>query len=637
MSIYKIYRQQNAIIRIGIFTYIIKFIALAQYYLTDEAVGDASLSLINALIFNFAFSGMIFGVLLLLWHLATSIRELFNFTAFLFSFVTIIISMTDLFLIRFTGMRFSPSIIKTYGIDYITSPDVLLTLFDNPVLSVALILMLVGIILMFVFYKKLMTNKEKISYKIKNVSSSTLTFIALWLLISNINSSYYLSARPAEIAFLKPSSYYGKTALKFDESNQNRLNRLIEEYFGKTIIDEQYPLFSIKDSDSTRIINNKPDIFLIMIESLRGLELSYLNDIDPASTPTIDSLSEVGITFTKFTSNGYPTDDGMFSIHTSILPHYNRKGIRDNVDTKYSSIPIILRSNGYKTGMVSAVEPFKPMIAWYQKWYDDFSYECEGNHCNEYETFQVSKKWVEKQDSMMHNKPLFYYLHTNDLHHPFYTRFTIKSDSAGHKYYSNEVPEKIENLRDRYKQTLASTDFALGEFLYFLSQRKNKDNTLIIFLGDHGKEAGEVFKRGTRLYPMNAMMLSGAIISGPKELVGSPRIEEFPVSGVDILPTLIGALNLDLSYASWGSSMLKNEGNKISINVRPGGLRYNWGDSSLYINSYNPNDYWASTFFNGPNDKTSYQSPALNEKAKDIYDLVQYGSYLIEEDKLIKR
>lgn len=636
MSFYKKYKQQNAIIRIAIFTYLIKAIALTQYYLTDDSVGDIALSLTNSLIYNFIFSGMIFGILLFLWHLLTPIQELFNFTAFLFTFITIIISMMDLFLIRFAGMRFSPSIIKTYGIDYISSPDVLLTLFDNPVLSLVTILILIGIILMFIFYKKIMSNKEIIFYQTKKITFITTLFTVMWLLISNINSSYYLSARPAEITFLKISSYTGKTALKFNKATKYKSNRMIETYFGKKIIDEEYPLLNINKSDTSKTTNEYPDIFFIMIESLRGLELSYLNKIDPANTPTIDSLSKSGVTFIKFTSNGYPTDDGMFSAHTSILPHYNRKNIRDNVNTKYNSIPNILHNIGYKTGMISAVKPFKPMIAWYQKWYEDFSYKCGGSHCNEYELFQKSKEWVLKQDSIQHNKPLFYYSHTNDLHYPYYTRFSIKSDSTGNKYYSEDVPEKIEDLRSRYKKTLETTDFALGKFLYFLSQRKNKDNTLIIFFGDHGKEAGEVFKRGTRLYPMNAMMLSGAIISGPKKLIGTSRIEDFPVSGVDILPTLVNVLNLDIVYASWGNNMLENKGNKNSINIRPGGLRYNWGDSSLYINSYNPNDYWVSTFFNSPNDKTSFQSSVLNQKARDIYNLVQYGSYLIEEDKLIK-
>lgn len=636
MSLYKKYKQQNAILRIAVLTILIKFVLLIQYYLTDDAVGDVTLSLVNALVFNFFYSSMLFGFLLLLWHLLTPIRELFNFTAFFLFFVSTLISMIDLFLIRFTGMRFSPSIIKTYGLNYITSPDVILTLLDNPVLSVATVLVFTGIILLFVFYKKIMKNKNIMSLEIKNIAITSVVITIIWLIISNINSSYYLMARPAEITFFKTSSYAGKTALEFNEEDQERSNRLIEKYLRKKILDKNRPFLCINKSDTARKIDKQPDVFLIMIESLRGLELSFINQIDPAYTPTIDSLAKSGVVFPKFTSNGYPTDDGMFSTHTSILPHYNRKNVRDNVDTKYSSVPKILNNNGYKTGMISAVKPFDPMIEWYEKWYEDFTYECNGVHCNEYETFESTRKWILEQDSAKHGKPLFYYVHTNDLHYPYNTRFTIKEDSSGNKSYSDEQPEKIESLRERYKKTLESTDFALGKFLYFLSQRENKNNTLIVFVGDHGKEAEEVFKRGTRLYPMNAMMITGAVISGPSEYIGEPRVENFPASGVDILPTLVGALNLDLQFASWGKNMLNAHEEKISINVRPGGLRYNWGDSSLYINSYNPNDYWVSTFFDSPNDKTNYQSPALNQKAAEIYDLIQYNSFLIEEDRLIK-
>ena len=637
MSLYNNYKQQNAIIRIAIFTFLVKAIALSQYYLTDEAVGDAGLSLMNSLLYNFVFSGMIYGMLLLLWHLLTPIRELFNFSAFIYTFFTVLISLGDLFIIRFTGMRFSPSIINTYGIDYIASPDVLLTLMDNLVLTVIMILVFLGVILMFIFYKKIMNNTDIILYKNVRVVIFTLTFSGSWLVVSNIGSSYYFSARPAEITFLLPSSYKGKTAKEFNESDQVRINQLLEKYLGRSIENNNLPFLRTFRADTSRSVEEYPDVFFIMIESLRGLELSFINEQDPANTPALDSLAKTGVTFSKFMSNGYPTDDGMFPAHTSVLPHYNRKNVRDNSDTRYSSLPKTLQENGYKTGMISAVKPFDPMLEWFEKWYEDVDYQCESGHCNEYETFEKAQNWIIEQDSLPVRKPLFYYVHTNDLHHPFYTRFSFTTDSSGNSSYLNEQPKKERELRKRYKKTLESTDFALGEFLKFLAKRDKKDNTLIIFLGDHGKEAEEVFKRGTRLYPMTAMMLTGAVISGPEKYIGKPRKVNYPTSSVDVLPTVVSILNLEMKIATLGSNMLSTQGIRTSINVRPGGLRYNWGDSSLFINSYNPNDYWATTFEDNTNDKTDFKSQSLRKKAKEIYDLVQYNSFLIEEDKLLEK
>jgi phosphoglycerol transferase MdoB-like AlkP superfamily enzyme len=636
MSFYNKYKQQNAIIRIAIFTFLVKAIALSQYYLTEEAVGDAGLSFINALLYNFIFSGMIYGGLLLFWCLFTPIRELFNLSAFIYSLFTVLIFLTDLFIIRFTGMRFSPSIINTYGIDYIASPNVLHTLFDNSVLSLTMIMALLGVILMSVFYKKIINDKDCIKYQNVRVVIVTAIFLGSWVVVSNISSNYYFSTRPAEIAFLLPFSYKRKVAKEFNESEQIRINQLLEKYLGASIKNRDLPLMRTFKMDSSRNLEEYPDVFFIMIESLRGLELSFINGQDPSDTPALDSLSKAGVTFTKFMSNGYPSDDGMFPAHTSILPHYNRKNVRDNSGTRYSSLPKILQEVGYKTGALTAVKPFDSMLEWLEKWYEDVDFQCENGHCNDYEAFEKVQNWIRKQDSLLISKPLFYYVHTNDLHHPFYTRFSFATDMLGNKFYLSEQPEKEKKIRKRYKKTLESTDFALGKFLKYLAKRDKKDNTLIIFLGDHSKEAGDVFKSGTRLYPMNAMVLTGAVISGPEKYIGKPREVKFPTSSVDVLPTVVSSLNLEMNIATWGSNMLSSQRIGTSINVRPGGLRYNWGDSSLFINSSNPNDYWGTTFRDNTNDKTDFKSPALQQKAKEIYDLVQYNSFLIEENKLLE-
>lgn len=642
MSFYNKYKQQNAIIRIVIFTFLVKAIALSQYYLTEDAVGDAGLSFVNALLYNFFFSGMIYGGLLLFWHLLTPIRELFNLSAFIYSLFTVLIFLTDLFLtdlflIRFTGMRFTPSIINTYGIDYIASPNVLQTLFDNSVLSLTMILALLGVILMFVFYKKIMNNKDIVKYQSVRVVIVTTIFLSSWFVASSSSSIYYFSTRPAEIAFLLPSSYKRKVVKEFSELDQIRTNQLLERYLGRLIKNRDLPLMKTFKEDTSKTLEEYPDVFFIMIEYLRGLELSFINEQNPSNTPALDSLSRAGVTFTKFMSNGYPSDDGMFPAHTSILPHYNRKNVSDNSDTKYSSLPEILREVGYKTGVLTAVKPFDSMLKWLEKWYEDVDFQCENGHCNDYEAFGKVQNWIKRQDSLFIRKPLFYYVHTNDLHHPFYTRFSFATDSLGNKFYLKEQSEKEKILRKRYKKTLEATDFALGEFLKYLAKRDKKDNTLIIFLGDHSKEAGDVFKSGTRLYPMNAMVLTGAVISGPKKYIGKPREVNYPTSSVDVLPTVVSSLNLEMNIATWGCNMLSNQGIRTSINVRPGGLRYNWGDSSLFINSYNPNDYWVTTFRDNTNDKNDFESPVLQQKAKEIYDLVQYNSFLIEKNKLLEK
>ena len=139
---------------------------------------------------------------------------------------------------------------------------------------------------------------------------------------------------------------------------------------------------------------------------------------------------------------------------------------------------------------------------------------------------------------------------------------------------------------------------------------------------------------------MNAFMHTGGLISGPEKYIGtSPRIETHPASLVDLLPTIVDMLDLNVEYATWGRSLIAEipDEDRVSILVRPGGIRLNWRDSSLFVNSNNPNDYWVTTFNNKINDRNDFRSENMRIKAKQVYDLVQYGSYLTESDMLLPK
>lgn len=634
MNLFKRLKEIHPIVNIAVITLVLKYGLLIHYYVTDSAIGDVASSLTFALGYHLALSGIVFGVLLLIWYQIKVLRNITSLLVLLYTVVSIILCQADLFLVRFTGMRFTPSILRTYGLDYIFHPDVFNTLFANPLLSATVLILVLSVLSLFIFYKKIMLSVKVKSFTGAQLGMATMGFVGFWFCLLIIDSTYYLQARPPEISFAQYTSYNVRMNVGLDDGYIEENNKNLD-LIGRVPENGDYPLLHQKTS--LEEIDNFPDVILIMIESLRGQELSFVSDTNPVSTPNIDSLLRHSVAFSKFVSNGYPTDDGMFAIHTSIIPHYIKKNVRDNYEVKYKSIPQILSEKGYHNFMYSSVTPFKPMIHWFDQWYDETRYECGGKHCRDNQLFDNTADWLKTYDEDTSAKPLFMYLHTNDTHLPF--QVGEIEDPEVRKQYPNLSKTEYNDLHERYRACLEWTDYSMTNFLNYLSVRKRNKNTIVIFVGDHAKEANEEFRSGTRYFPMNPFVLTGALISGPEKFIGTaPRVEDFAASGVDLLPTIVSMLKINTDYASWGNSLVDNSiplSSRYSISVRPGGMRYNWADSSIYVNSNNPNDYWVTHFLDPLNDKTALKSETYQTKARKVHELIHYGSFLLESNRIL--
>lgn len=646
MSLVKKFRKQNPILRMGLVALLVKLISLTQYYVTDDAIGDAFNSWLYSILYHTFFTGGIFLILIILWQTIKPLRFLFKILSFAYGVFTILLCQIDLILGRLTGMRFGPSIVRTYGLEYMIHEDVRKAFQHNPILIVIFGGLILFLIILIVLYRPLMRWSAPFMYSVKKMALIVFAFFIGWSLLQNFRSDYYLQTRPSDLSFFSFDAYGGSSE-EDGSKMQIHGNELLQKYLGRQIApDETYPLFKQSQVDANDTLAVKPDVIFLMIESLRGKELKIGNATNPVYTPNIDSLASAGVVFPKFVSNGYPTDDGMFATHSSVIPHNIKKNIRDNYNTTYTAIPDVLKSQGYFALGNWSGRPSEYMGKWFAKWYEEFHYQCDsvmgrslygsGGDCGDIEFFDHSINLIKAYDESDAQQPLLFYLQNNDTHYPFdpaNNRFGNKEQMEQYEEFTNHHKE----LRPLYRETLEWTDMQLAKFFQFLAQRENAENTIIVMVGDHAKEADEVFNAGTRFYPMNAFMQTTAIISGPEKYIGKTRVENFPTSQVDVLPSLIDMLNLDVEYASWGRSMLDTARieDRFSISVRPGTMRYNWGDSSLYINSNNPNDYWATQFYDDSNDRNDYRTEYLFQKAKDVFDLVHYGAYLTETDKLV--
>jgi phosphoglycerol transferase MdoB-like AlkP superfamily enzyme len=151
-------------------------------------------------------------------------------------------------------------------------------------------------------------------------------------------------------------------------------------------------------------------------------------------------------------------------------------------------------------------------------------------------------------------KPFFAIIQTADNHRPY----SIPEEDQ-------KIFHKINIPQDSLKQfgfvsndemnAFRYTDFGYKTFMEAAQKEKYFDNTIFLFIGDHGivGDAGDMFPRSWTNQKL-VMEHVPLLIYAPK-LISPQRISNF-CSQVDVLPTLAGLCNIDYQNTTLGRDML---------------------------------------------------------------------------------
>jgi len=288
------------------------------------------------------------------------------------------------------------------------------------------------------------------------------------------------------------------------------------------------------------------NIILVTIDTLRSDRVSSYGS-ERVDTPFIDSFAEEGVLF----SNGASTVPFTIPAHSSILTglYPPAHGVRENVGyTLSDEVPTlaeILSEAGWSTaGFVSA---FVLDRRWgigrgFDHYFDDFdlssmetanlgSVQRGGD-----ETIVEAVRWLDERPK---EKPFFLWLHLYDPHEPYTPPEPYKS------LYPNRP----------YDAEVAYTDLLIGDFRQALTDRGLLDNSLVILTSDHGEglgDHGEAF-HGYFLYETTVHV---AMIMRPPNGSPAPMIVDTAVSHVDLLPTILDAVDVSPPATTHGQSLL---------------------------------------------------------------------------------
>ncbi|MEM9367111.1 MAG: sulfatase [Planctomycetota bacterium] len=286
-------------------------------------------------------------------------------------------------------------------------------------------------------------------------------------------------------------------------------------------------------------VEAKPNILLIVSED-NGPELGCYGD-PFAKTPHLDQLAENGILFRRafvpqagcsqsrasFLTGLYPHQHGQFGLATWGFRMYR---------TDTPNLPRSLKASGYRTGIIGKLH-INPESAFPFDMHEIPSANFQRAQLGDYAKY--AKEFMGAEE-----KPFFLSVNYPDAHRPWIAQVEglpknpqTKDDVRVMDYMGIDSPEFREMVADHYN-CMSRLDSLIGDLLHVLDQSGKAENTLVIYIGDHGAD----MLRGKRTCYEGGLRIP-MLMRWPGHIV--PQVRDDLVSTLDLMPTLLDASEAD--------------------------------------------------------------------------------------------
>ncbi|MEJ2085954.1 MAG: sulfatase-like hydrolase/transferase, partial [Acidobacteriota bacterium] len=217
-----------------------------------------------------------------------------------------------------------------------------------------------------------------------------------------------------------------------------------------------------------------------------------------------------------------------------------------------------LQAQGFRTVGFSAT-PNDSASRNMDQGFDEF-HELWGSDNPNHGPFNLSRLAGDVLESQPSGDPLYLQLHYLPPHQPYapgrdFDRFTDPSYSGpieprmGLKQFSlgreSLAPADLEELIGLYDGNLLRADAAVGELLNSLKEVGRFDNSIIILTSDHGEAFMEHGYQGHNTTLFDEMLHVPLVIRLPFGRQSTSLWLDRPTSLLDVVPTVLGALDID--------------------------------------------------------------------------------------------
>src|SRR5713101_4653872 len=286
----------------------------------------------------------------------------------------------------------------------------------------------------------------------------------------------------------------------------------------------------------------RPNILIITVDTLRADRVGCYG-YPGGLTPSVDALAKDGVVFERGVAQVPLTFPSHAAIFTGTYPFYN--GVRDftaqPLNDRFRTLAESLKANGYATGAV--VSSFVLDRSWgLARGFDSYDDAFAGQEFLERNLGLVERRaeesvnhaigWLEAHS----NQPFFLWLHLYDPHSP----------------YNPPEPFRTQYAKQLYEGEIAYTDSQLGRLFAWLKQAPNNlyDNTLIVFLSDHGESLGEHGEKEHGFFIYDSTVRVPLVVKPPRSAGLKPQRVATTVETVQVGPTVLDLVGAQDSIQS---------------------------------------------------------------------------------------
>ena len=295
----------------------------------------------------------------------------------------------------------------------------------------------------------------------------------------------------------------------------------------------------------------KYNVVVIMVESLSAKFMGKFGNAD-SITPNLDKLADESIFFTNFYATGTRTVRGLEAVSLSVPPTPGSSIIRRPNNANLFNASTIFKQAGYEISFIFGGYSYFDNL---NKFFSSNNYKVIDRSDFSSEEISFSNVWgvadedllfkglVELDKNYQSGKPFFSLIMTTSNHRPYtFPEGRIDLPSGGGR-----------NAAVKY------TDYAIGRFFEEARKKEWFKDTIFVITADHCAASAGKVNLPVAQYHIPLMIYNPYILK-PKQVNNL-------ASQIDIIPTILGILNLPHTTKLWGSDILNFPANRAFIST----------------------------------------------------------------------
>jgi arylsulfatase A-like enzyme/Flp pilus assembly protein TadD len=291
-------------------------------------------------------------------------------------------------------------------------------------------------------------------------------------------------------------------------------------------------------------------VLLISIDTLRADALGAYGNA-AAETPWMDRLASRGVRFARARAHNVVTLPSHANLLSGQYPLAH--GVRDNSGFRFppatSTLATVLKARGYRTSAFVSAFPLDSRFGLDAGFdvYDDHVGASEASGAfvmperRGRDTVALARKWLDEDPA----RPSFAFVHLYEPHLPY-----EPPDPWAGRFRGNP-----------YLGEVAAADAALEPLLRPLIE-EDRPPTLVVLTSDHGEGLGEHGEMTHGVFAYESTLHVPLVLFAPRLL--EPAVVPEPVRHVDVLPTVLDALGLEVPPELPGHSLLPHAAGRPS-------------------------------------------------------------------------